>query len=228
MDKKNDKHGRSAERTQRECSKCNGGSKGHCKLNDTETQINLARAFAGEAQANNRYLMLAERAEADGMYALSEQIYGIAYEENAHAEVFFKLITDNCTCKIDDLEICAGYPYKCGSLVDMLRYAAEIEESESDNIYPEFARIAAEEGFPEIASKFEMIAKIENCHKLKWLALHEKLNNGSTYKSEQPVKWKCTHCGHETTSEQPWKVCPVCGHPQGFVQIPMPSDGQCS
>ncbi len=213
-------------RVQKECTKCGKGSKGHCKLDGTETQTNLARAFAGEAQANNRYLMLAERAEADGMYALSEQIYGIAYEENAHAEVFFKLITDNCTCKIDNLEICAGYPYKCGSLVDMLQYAAEIEESESNNIYPEFARVAAEEGFPEIASKFEMIAKIENCHKMKWLQLHEKLSTGSTYKAEQPMKWKCTHCGHETTAEQPWKVCPVCGHPQGFVQIPMQSGNQ--
>ena len=103
MAKKTSNDDHSVVRIQKECTKCGKGSKGHCKLDGTETQINLARAFAGEAQANNRYLMMAERAEADGMNALAEQIYDIAYEENAHAEVFFKLITDNCTCKIDNL-----------------------------------------------------------------------------------------------------------------------------
>ncbi|MBC8535715.1 rubrerythrin family protein [Feifania hominis] len=186
-------------------------------LTGTETLINLGRAFAGESQAKNRYLFYAEKAKQDG-YAYIEKICRyIAQNETAHAKVFFDHIVNGMPNDVNNLNIDAGYPFELKDTINNMLYAKAGETSEYETIYPNFGKIAADEGFPAIAASFNMIAAIEGEHAKIFGTLHDKLANGSLYKGDAPVVWKCDYCGYETTSKDAFMVCPVCKKPQGFV-----------
>ncbi len=185
----------------------------------TQTVVNLARAFAGESQARNRYCFYADQAARDGLYALEELIREIARNEYAHAKVFFDHIATHAPSVVDNINLDSGYPFQILDTTQNMLFASKGEHDEGHEIYPKFAEIAKEEGFPEIAASFTMISKIELQHEHIFVQLHEQLKNGTMYKSQTPITWKCAYCGHTHSLTEPWQVCPVCGRGRGYVQI---------
>ena len=116
----------------------------------------------------------------------------------------------------------ANYPFHGGSLADSLKFAALDEQSEAENLYPEFARIAREEGFEQIARKFEQVAMVEGNHRIIFEYLYEAFKDGSLYRAERPMLWICGDCGYMHTSKEAFQVCPLCGAKQGKVELHLP------
>ena len=187
----------------------------------TQTFYNLARGFAGECQAGMRYQLTAKAAMKQGYEVLANTIRSIAKNETNHARVFFEALLQNAgSC--DDVHIDAHYPFHAGTLEDNLRFAAMDEESEAEELYPSFARIAREEGFGQIALKFEQIAKVESHHRVIFNYLYEAFKDGSLYSAGRPMLWICSECGYMHTSKDAWNICPLCGASQGEVEIHLP------
>ena len=187
----------------------------------TQTFYNLARGFAGECQAGMRYQLTAKAAMKQGYEVLADTIRSIAKNETNHARVFFAALLQNAgSC--DDVHIDAHYPFHAGTLEDNLRFAAMDEESEAEELYPSFARIAREEGFGQIALKFEQIAKVESHHRVIFNYLYEAFKDGSLYSADRPMLWVCSECGYMHTSKDAWNICPLCGASQGEVEIHLP------
>ena len=194
------------------------------KLIDSKTITNLARAYAGETQAMTRYKFIEYGARNEGYSALSEVIDKVVYNEFNHARVLYTFIQQASNNIIENLDVCAGYPFKeKWNLEENLKLAAEDEENEV-KIYKQFAKTAREEGFDEIADAFEMLSGVEHCHKLMFEDLHKQLKDGTMYKKDKPVKWKCSGCGYEAESKEAWDVCPLCKAKQGVVMLKL-SDG---
>ena len=187
----------------------------------TQTFFNLARGFAGECQAGMRYQLTAKAAMKQGYEVLADTIRTIAKNETNHARVFFEALLQNAgSC--DDVHIDAHYPFHAGTLEDNLRFAAMDEESEAEELYPSFAKIAREEGFGQIALKFEQIAKVESHHRVIFNYLYEAFKDGSLYSAGRPMLWICSECGYMHTSKDAWNICPLCGASQGEVEIHLP------
>ena len=187
----------------------------------TQTFFNLARGFAGECQAGMRYQLTAKAAMKQGYEVLADTIRSIAKNETNHAKVFFEALLQNAgSC--DDVHIDAHYPFHAGTLEDNLRFAAMDEESEAEELYPSFAKIAREEGFGQIALKFEQIAKVESHHRVIFNYLYEAFKDGSLYSAGRPMLWICSECGYMHTSKDAWNICPLCGASQGEVEIHLP------
>ena len=184
------------------------------KLRGTRTEKNLLKSFAGESQARNRYTFFASVAKKEGY----EQIAGIFHEtagnEKEHAEVFFKHLEGG------DVEIMAAYPAgKIGNTTDNLLAAAEGEKMEWRILYPEFEKIAKEEGFEEIAESFEEIAEVEEQHEKSYRKLLENVKKGTVFKREKEVKWKCRNCGYVHLGKEAPVKCPACEHPQSYYEL---------
>ncbi len=189
------------------------------KLIESKTYYNLAKAYAGECQARTRYEFIEYGARKEGYGAMAEVIDKIVYNEFNHARMFYTKIQDASNDTIKNIELCGGFPFKeKWDLEENLRLAVEDELAEVE-LYPEFAKTAREEGFPDIAELFDKIAGIENCHMMLFKDLYTQFKNGTMYKKTKPVKWKCTACGYEETSKEAWKVCPVCLEKQGKVGL---------
>ena len=184
----------------------------------TETVVNLARAFAGESQARNRYHFYAEKLRKDGHEALYRTVTEIENNELAHAKVFMNYITDNPEFGFNNIEIDGGYPYVLGTLTKNLDAAASGESDEANIIYPKFAKIAREEGFQEIANSFELIGKVEFEHEKMFRKMSEHLKNKTLYKRNDSINWKCENCGFEYASESAFEMCPLCHHPIGYMR----------
>lgn len=195
--------------------------KKHMQFNETKTYQNLARAFAGESQAGMRYQFSAQLAMQQGYKILSDVIRAIAKNETNHAKAAFDYMLQKGG-SVDNVEIRAGYPFHAGDLIENLRLAAQDEREEEERIYPEFARIAREEGFNDIAGTFERIAAIEGNHKTVFSYLYDGLKNGTLYKRDQPALWVCSECGYMHTAKEAWNVCPVCKQSQGYVELHIP------
>lgn len=187
-------------------------------LTGTETLINLARSFAGEAQARNRYHFYAEKLRKDGHEALYRTVTEIENNELAHAKMFYNYITDNPDFGYKNIDIDGGYPYILGTLTVNLEAAAAGENDEANIIYPKFAEIARDEGFHEIASTYELIAKVEAEHEQIFKKMAQHLKDGTLYKRKEPIKWKCENCGFEYSSENAFDMCPLCRHPIGYMR----------
>lgn len=190
-------------------------------LDGTKTLINLARSFAGESQARGRYHFFAAKIRKEGYEALYRTITEIEENELAHAKVFYNFLTDNSDFGYKNIDIDGGYPYILGTTCINLDAAANGECEEHSKIYPEFGKIAREEGFPEIATAYELIAKVEQEHEKTFRKMKEHLENGTLYKRNQSVSWKCLNCGFEYSSESAFEVCPLCSHPQGYMECSM-------
>ena len=194
-------------------------NKSKVNFDQSETKINLARAFAGECQDGARYQFIAKQAEQEGYQYIKTLLKTLAKNEMAHAKTFFDLINQHCTKSHQNIQITGGYPFECGNLNQNLKDSIETEISQSDNVYPSFAQVARDEGFEVIAKKFEYVASVENCHHLLLTQVLEKLKSGKLYKSPTPKKWKCSECGFEHTAKQSWEICPSCEMPKGCVEI---------
>lgn len=191
------------------------------KFSETQTFCSLARSFAGECQAGMRYQLTAKAAQERELFALADVIRTIAKNETNHAKVFFEAILSNAgSC--DDVHIDAHYPFHAGTLEDNLKFAMEDELSEAEDIYPTFAKIAREEGFAQIALKFEQVAKVESHHRIIFNYLFEAFKDGSLYAADRPMLWICSECGYMHTSKEAWNICPLCGASQGEVQLHLP------
>lgn len=183
-------------------------------LKGTKTRENLMKAFAGESMARNRYCMFASIADKAGFIQIAEIFRKTALNEKEHAEVFFKFLDG------DDVEITNAYYPSCyGDTESNLVCAAKYEEEEHSILYPEFAKVAEEEGFKKIADAFKNIAKIEKHHAQRYKVLYERLENGTLYKRETKVEWICTHCGNVVDAMEPPEKCPVCEHDKGYYEM---------
>ncbi len=192
----------------------------------SETKVNLARAFAGECQDGARYQFVATQAQQEGYTNIQNLLKTFAKNEMAHAKMFFDLINQNCTKKTQNIQITGGYPFECGSLQQNLKDSIQTEISQSENVYPSFAKIAKDEGFLEIAKKFEYVASVENSHHEMLTELLAMLKANKLYKSMDVRVWKCGQCGYMRESKSCWEICPACNMPKGYCQICLKSAKQ--
>jgi rubrerythrin len=191
------------------------------KFDQSQTKQNLARAFAGECQDGARYQFLAKQAQDEGYFYIQTIFKTHAKNEMAHAKKFYNLLTDNCSEKQYNIDICGGYPFTKGGLLESMKDTMNTESSQSANVYPDFAQVACDEGFHDMEKAFLFAASVENCHKLMLEQLITKMEKGTLYKSPEPIKWKCSNCGFEHTDKKAWDMCPSCDLPQGYVEIPI-------
>ena len=190
----------------------------------TETFKNLARSFAGECQAGMRYQMVAKLAMQEKMKTLADTIRTIAKNETVHATQFFNQMIQK-TGSRDNVTFEAGYPFHAGTLAEGLKFSAMDEKNETEEIYPAFAQIARKEGFEDVAALYEMIAAVEEQHRVVFQYLYDGVRKGTLYKSESPMLWICSECGHMHVATEAWKVCPLCKSEQGYVDLHLPFEG---
>ncbi len=183
-------------------------------LKGTKTEQNLLKSFAGESQARNRYEFFASVARKEGFEQIANIFQETALQEKEHAKRFFKFLEGGMT------EITASYPAgKIGSTKENLKAAAEGEHEEWADIYPHFGEVAKAEGFPEIATAYKMIAKVEAEHERRYLKLLQNVSEDKVFMNKGKVWWKCLNCGYVYESEKALETCPACLHPKSFMQV---------
>ncbi|MFH1001425.1 MAG: rubrerythrin family protein [Bacteroidota bacterium] len=183
-------------------------------LKGSKTEQNLLKAFAGESQARMRYDYFAKQAKKEGLEQIAALFEETALNEKEHAKRFFKFLEGNM------VEITATYPAgKIGTTLENLKAAADGEEEEWTELYPEFAKIAEEEGFKEIATAFKMIAKVEEAHEKRYRTLYKNLDKGKVFERDGKIVWKCRNCGYLHEGLKAPKTCPACLHPQSYFEI---------
>jgi rubrerythrin len=183
-------------------------------LKGTRTEQNLLKSFAGESQARNRYEFFASQAKKEGYEQIAAIFLETASQEKEHAKRFFKFLQGGV------VEITAGYPAGIiGTTKENLKAAAEGENEEYTKLYPMFAEIAREEGFPEIATAYKLIAKVEAEHERRYLKLLQNISEDLVFMKKGKVWWKCLNCGYVYESEKAMDICPACLHPKSFMQV---------
>ena len=183
-------------------------------IKGTKTEQNLLKAFAGESQARNRYTFFASKARKDGFEQIAAFFEETAAQEKEHAKLFFKFLEGGM------VEITASFPAGViGSTAENLLASAEGEHEEWDLLYPEFAGIAEEEGFPKIAEAFKLVATVEKRHEERYRKLLKNIENDEIFKRSVKVMWACRNCGYIHYGEQVPESCPCCIHPQSFFEL---------
>ena len=173
------------------------------EFKDSKTYKNLQAAFAGEAQAYTKYMFYASKAKKDGYEQMGAIFEETAGNEKEHAKIWFKILHDN------------GVP----DTTDNLEDAIAAENYETNEMYKTFAKVAREEGFEEIAQKFEGVGGIEKEHEARYKKLLKNIDDDVVFKSDKVTVWKCRNCGYIFTGDKAPEVCPVCAHPQSFFGI---------
>ncbi len=188
-----------------------------------KTLTNLTKAFIGESQARNRYNFYASKARKEGYEQIGVIFQETADQEKEHAKRIFEIIVElksKLGKKADDtVTVEAESPSVYGDTASNLEAAARGENHEHKVMYPEFAKIASQEGLPEVSARLKSIAKAEAHHEERYLKLLAEVRNGTVFKKKEKVMWICRECGyqHEAT-EAPIK-CPSCDHAQSFYQV---------
>jgi len=184
------------------------------ELIGSKTEKNLLTAFAGESQARNRYTYFSSKARKEGLMQISAIFEETANQEKEHAKRLFKFLQGG------EVEITAAFPAGViGSTSENLKAAAAGEDYETTEMYPDFAKVADEEGFGEIAGVFRSIAVAEARHRDRYLTLEKNISEGKVFKREKPVRWICRNCGYVHEGTEPPEVCPACAHPQSYNEI---------
>ncbi len=190
------------------------------KLNGTKTAENLLKAFAGESQARNRYTYYASVADKEGYKQIKNIFIETADNEKEHAKRFYKFLLAGFEGELPTkIEIKADYPVAQGTTLDNLRAAAAGEHEEWSELYPAFAEVAKEEGFPEIAAAFTMIAVAETRHETRFEKLAGNVETGRVFKREEKVMWKCGNCGYIHEGSEAPRECPACLHPREYFEL---------
>ncbi len=185
------------------------------KITGTKTEKNLLKAFAGESQARNRYTYFASAAKKEGYEQIAAIFTETADNEKEHAKRFFSFLESG-----EAVEITAMYPAgKVGTTVENLKAAAAGENEEWTELYPEFAKIATEEGFNDVAACFTMIAKVEKEHEDRYKKLAANIETAEVFKKSEKVRWKCRNCGYVAEAETAPEKCPACLHPKSYFEI---------
>lgn len=183
-------------------------------IKGTKTEKNLLTAFAGESQARNRYTYFASQAKKEGYEQIAAIFIETANNEKEHAKRIFKLLEGG------EVEITASYPAGViGDTKENLKAAAAGENHEYTEMYPEFACIAEEEGFSDIAAVFRAIAVAEKEHEKRYLSLLENVEKSRVFRREKIVRWKCRNCGYIYEGTEPPEKCPACAHPRAYFEL---------
>ena len=173
------------------------------QLKGTKTEANLQTAFAGESQARNKYTYYASKAKKDGYVQIGKIFEETANNEKEHAKIWFKLLHGG------------EMPDTPANLLD----AAEGENYEWTDMYAEFARVADEEGFTELAEKFRGVAAIEKSHEERYRALLKNVETNAVFEKSSVKVWECRNCGHIVVGTKAPDICPVCSHPQSYFEV---------
>lgn len=181
---------------------------------ESETKVNLMRAFAGESQARNRYTFAASEARKNGLQVVEQVFLFTAGQEKEHAEIYYNHLKELAG---DTVFIDGGYPVDLhDNVLDLLKSAKHNEYEEYEDAYPKFGDKAKEEGFPKIAASFYQIAKIEKTHGDRFQRLAELLEQGKLFVSDVETGWMCLNCGHVFNGKEVPEKCPVCDHDKGY------------
>ncbi|MDD6209956.1 MAG: rubrerythrin family protein [Bacteroidales bacterium] len=182
-------------------------------IKGTKTEQNLLKSFAGESQARSRYTFFASVAKKEGFEQIAGVFMETAEQEKEHAKRFFKYLEGGM------VEITASYPAGViGTTEENLRAAAAGENEEWSELYPEFAKIAEEEGFKAIATTFRSIAKVEAEHETRYRILLERVEAGKVFEREEEIEWQCRNCGYVHKGKKALENCPSCNHPKAFFE----------
>jgi rubrerythrin len=183
-------------------------------LRGSQTEKNLLTAFAGESQARNRYSYFASKAKKEGFVQIAAIFEETANQEKEHAKRFFKFLEGG------EVEFTGAFPAgPIGSTLENLKAAAAGERHENTKMYPEFSRIAREEGFPEIALVFEAVAVAEKYHEWRYACLAANLENNRVFQRETEVIWRCRNCGFTSEGKEAPAMCAACAHPQAHFEL---------
>lgn len=183
-------------------------------IKGTETEKNLLKSFAGESQARTRYTYFASIAKKEGYVQIADIFEETANQEKEHAKRFFKFLEGG------DLEITAMYPAgKMGTTTENLLESATGENEEHTELYPAFAAVAREEGFPEIAAAWNAISISEKQHEKRFRDLLANIESDQVFKRQQEVTWRCRNCGYIYTGLEAPELCPACIHPQAHFEL---------
>ncbi|KAF0158940.1 MAG: rubrerythrin [Syntrophaceae bacterium] len=183
-------------------------------IKGTKTEKNLLAAFAGESQARNRYTYFASAAKKEGFEQIAHIFLETAENEKEHAKIFFKYLEGG------EVEITAAYPAGLiGDTKSNLEAAAAGENMEWTTLYANFAKVAKEEGFSDVASSFEQIAKVEMFHENRYRKLVANIADGEVFNKKATTKWHCTNCGYVHEGPEAPKECPACRHPQSYYEV---------
>jgi rubrerythrin len=183
-------------------------------IKGTRTEQNLLKSFAGESQAKNRYTFYAKQARKEGFEQIAAFFEETALNEEQHAKVFFRFLEGGM------VEITAMYPAGViGTTAENLKAAADGEHEEWTELYPEFSKIAAEEGFPKIATAYKLIAGIEEHHENRYRKLLNNMEKNMVFEREEKTYWVCRKCGYIHFGKKALNNCPACDHPMGYFEI---------
>jgi rubrerythrin len=184
-------------------------------MKGTQTELNLLKAFAGESQARNRYTYFASKAKKEGYVQIQSIFEETANHEKEHAKRLFKFLDSG-----EELEITAGFPAGIiGGTKENLMASAAGENFETTTMYPEFAAIARQEGFEDIAKAFESIGRAELYHEQRYNALIENIEKDRVFKREGSVTWRCRNCGYNHEGNEPPDLCPACAHAKAHFEL---------
>ena len=182
-------------------------------IKGTKTEQNLLKSFAGESQARSRYTFFASVAKKEGYEQIAGVFMETAEQEKEHAKKFFKYLEGGM------VEITASYPAGIiSTTAENLKAAADGENEEWADLYPEFAQIAQEEGFPQIANTFRQIAKVEAEHEARYRKLLERVETGKVFERDEEIEWQCRNCGYVLKGKKAPMKCPACEHPQAYFE----------
>jgi rubrerythrin len=182
-------------------------------LKGTKTEKNLLTAFAGESQARNRYTYFASAAKKESFEQIAAIFLETAENEKEHAKRFFKFLEGG------EVEITGKFPAGIiGDTATNLEEAANGENYEWSKMYPEFAKIAKEEGFEEISKVFLAVAEAEKQHEKRYRYFLSNVRNGTVFKRDKEIKWKCRNCGYIHKGKEAPEKCPACAHPKAYFE----------
>ena len=173
------------------------------ELKGSKTEQNLMTAFAGESQARNKYTYYASKAKKDGYVQIANIFEETAANEKEHAKLWFKYLHGGAV----------------PSTEENLKDAADGENYEWTDMYAQFAKEAREEGFEEIATKFELVGAIEKHHEERYRKLLDNLQKKVVFTKDGDCIWQCANCGHICVGKQAPEICPACAHPQSYFQL---------
>lgn len=191
---------------------------------NSKTKETLARSFAAECQEGARYQFLSKMAMQQGYQYMSALIRTLAHNEMAHAQQFFNKISEYGGKDVANIEIHAGYPFSKGEIEQTLMIESKNEKNSGENVYPEFAKIARDEGYEDVADLFELVAKVELSHQKILEQLASNMQQKSLYKSKEEKAFKCDNCGYVAKAKQAPKICPLCMMEQGYFRIDISLD----
>jgi rubrerythrin len=183
-------------------------------IKGTRTEQNLLKAFAGESQAKNRYTYYSKQAKKEGFEQIAAFFADTALNEESHAKTFFRHLEGGA------VEITAVYPAgTIATTAENLKAAADGEHEEWTDLYPAFARVAEEEGFPRVAVSFKLIATIESHHEKRFRKLLNNMEKGRVFEKDEKTYWVCRKCGYVHYGFKALQMCPACQHPLGYFEV---------